>query len=231
MARRRGARNFRTGLLALVISVILWGIAHGSSSVERGLDIPVSFHDLPEDLVVTGQSTDQVNIRVRGSRSALRNLEPVKLDYVIDAAGARPGLSVYEVDVSSFDLPRGANVVSRSPASLEVEFERRGRRSVRIRADVEGEPAAGFVMGEIVVDPPRVWLTGARSEVVRLTEVVTEPIEVTGAEAPIDREVRLSLGGGHVWMEENRPVRVKIPIEPVEGAKVEADQKAGGKRR
>jgi hypothetical protein len=53
---------------------------------------------------------------------------------------------------------------------------------------------------------------------------------VTGATAPIDREARVSLGGGHVWMEESRPVRVKIPIEPVEGSKVEADQKAGGKR-
>ena len=230
MARRRGARNFRTGLLALAISMILWGIAHGSSSVERGLDIPVSFHNLPDDLVVTGQSTDQVNIRVRGSRAALRNLSPAKLDYVVDVAGAKPGLSVYEVDVSRFDLPRGANVVSRSPATLEVEFERRGRRAVRVRADIEGDPAPGFLMGEVGVDPPRVWLSGARSEVMRLTEVVTETIDVTGAQAPIDREVRLSLGGGHVWMEENHPVRVRIPIEPVEGSRVEADRKAGGKR-
>jgi len=228
---RRRSRNFRMGLLALVISTLLWGIAHGSSSVERGLDIPVSFHDLPDDLVITGQSTDQVNIRVRGSRAALRNLSPAKLDYVVDVAGAKPGLAAYEVDVSRFDLPRGANVVSRSPATLEVEFERRGRRAVRVRADVEGDPAPGFVMGEVVVDPPRVWLSGARSEVMRLTEVVTETIEMAGAQSSIDREVRLSLGGGHVWMEETRPVRVKIPIEPVEGSRVEADEKAGGKRR
>lgn len=228
---RRRSRNFRMGLLALVISTILWGIAHGSSSVERGLDIPISFHDLPDDLVITGQSTDQVNIRVRGSRAALRNLSPAKLEYVVDVAGAKPGLAAYEVDVSRFDLPRGANVVSRSPATLEVEFERRGRRAVRIRADIEGDPAPGFVMGEVVVDPPRVWLSGARSEVMRLTEVVTETIEMAGAQSSIDREVRLSLGGGHVWMEETRPVRVKIPIEPVEGSRVEADEKAGGKRR
>jgi hypothetical protein len=65
----------------------------------------------------------------------------------------------------------------------------------------------------------------------RLTEVVTETIEVAGANAPIDREVRLSLGGGHVWMDENGPVRVKIPIEPVEGSKVEADQKRRGGER
>ena len=114
---RGGARNFRMGLLALVISTMLWGIAHGSSSVERGLDIPVSFHDLPDDLVITGQSTDQVNIRVRVSRAALRNLSPAKLEYVVDVAGAKPGLGAYEVDVSRFDMPRGTNVVSRSPAT------------------------------------------------------------------------------------------------------------------
>jgi YbbR domain-containing protein len=220
-------------LLALGISSILWGIAHGSSSVERGFDIPVVFHELPDDLVITGQSSDQVNVRVRGSRAALRNLSPAKLEYAVDVAGAKPGLSVYEVDVSRFDrdLPRGADVVSRSPATLEVEFERRGRRSVRIRADIEGEPAPGFLLGEVEVDPPRVWLTGARSEVMRLTEVVTETIDLAGASAPVQREVRLSLGGGHVWMEEGRPVRVRIPIEPVEGSKVEADEKGGGKRR
>jgi hypothetical protein len=226
---RRRSRNFRMGLLALVISTILWGIAHGSSSVERGLDIPISFHDLPDDLVITGQSTDQVNIRVRGSRAALRNLSPAKLDYVVDVARAKPGLA-YEVDVSRFDLPRGANVVSRSPATLEVDLERRGRRSVRIRPDIEGEPAPGFLLGEVQIDPPRVWLTGARSEVMRLSEVVTETIEVAGQSQAVEREVRLSLGGGHVWMEQSQPVRVTIPIEPVEGGAVEADQRGGGKR-
>jgi len=218
------------GGFALGIATLLWGIAHGSSSVERGFDIPVSFHDLPEDLVITGQSTDSIDIRVRGSRAALRNLSPAKLDYVVDVAGAKPGLSTYEVDVSRFDLPRGANVVSRSPATLEVDFERRGRRSVRIRPDIEGEPAPGFLLGEVQIDPPRVWLTGARSEVMRLSEVVTETIEVAGQSQPVEREVRLSLGGGHVWMEQSQPVRVRIPIEPVEGGAVEADQRGGGKR-
>ena len=224
------ARNWRMGFLALGIATILWGIAHSSSSVERSLDVPVSFLNLPEDLVITAQSDERVNIRVRGSRAALRNLASAKLEVVVDVSGAKPGTGAFEVDASSFDLPRGANVVGRSPASLEIDFERRGRRAVRVRPDVEGEPAPGFLLGEPSVDPAHVWLTGARSEVMRLDEVVTETIDVAGLQAPIDREVRLSLGGGHVWMEESRPVRVRIPIEPVEGGRVEAEERAGGKR-
>jgi hypothetical protein len=65
------------------------------------------------------------------------------------------------------------------------------------------------------VDPPRVWLAGARGDVLRLSEVVTETIEVGGLVETTEREVRLSLGGGHVWMEESRPVTVRIEIKAV----------------
>jgi hypothetical protein len=60
-----------------------------------------------------------------------------------------------------------------------------------------------------------VWLTGARSDVLRLTEAVTETVDITGQSKPIEKEVRLSLRGGHVWMEDNRPVLVKVNIEAV----------------
>jgi YbbR domain-containing protein len=215
MARRR-IRNLRYGLLALVISTVLWGMAHGSSSVERGYDVPIAFDELADDLVITAQSVDEINVRVLGSRASLRNLSPTKLEYAINVSGVKPGVAEYEVDVSRLVMPRGARIVSRSPARVNVKFERRGRKSVRIRPDLEGQPAEGFVMGAVEVDPSRVWLVGARSEVLRLSEVVTETIDVSGVEAPVEREVRLSLGNGHVWLEENQPVTVRIPIDAVQ---------------
>ena len=77
MARRR-KKNLRYAVLAIVISLILWSIAHGSSSVERGYDIPLLFHDLPDTLVITDQSDEEINIRVLGSRVALRNLRSTR---------------------------------------------------------------------------------------------------------------------------------------------------------
>ena len=78
-------------LLAVLIALVLWGMAHGSSSIERGFDIPVVIHDLPERLVVTDQTADVVNIRVLGSRAALRNIDPSKLEYEIAVGDAKPG--------------------------------------------------------------------------------------------------------------------------------------------
>ena len=73
------------------------------------------------------------------------------------------------------------------------------------------------------MEPPRVWLAGARSDVLLLSEVVTETIEVGPLEETTEREVRLSLGGGHVWMEESRPVTVRIEIEVIPEAEPEGE--------
>jgi YbbR domain-containing protein len=164
---------------------------------------------------------------VLGSRAALRNVSVGNMEYAVEVSGGKPGPAVYEVDVSRIDLPRGARIVSRSPARIDVKFERRGRKSVRVRPDLEGEPAGGFLVAGVEVDPARVWLVGARSEVLRLSEVVTETVEVSGLTESEEREVRLSLGGGHVWMEDNRPVTLRIAIEPVPEAEAAAEGGAG----
>ena len=205
-----------TLLLSAAIAMVLWGMAHGTSSIERSVDIPVVFDGVPESLVITGQSVDAVNVRVLGSRAALRNVSPTKLEYRIDISSAKPGPAIYEVDASNVDqdLPRGARVVSRSPASIEVNFETRGRKSLQVRPDLEGEPAEGFAVALVEIDPPRVWVTGARSHVLRLSEIVTETIELSGAEESIEREVRLSLGD-LVWREEDGGVIVRIEVEPL----------------
>jgi YbbR domain-containing protein len=212
-----GRFELRYLLLAVAIALVLWGMAHGSSSIERGFDLPVVIQNLPDRLVVTELSADVVNVRVLGGRAALRDIDVSKMEYALSVDDAQPGPAVFEVDLSPVEaaLPRNVRIVSRSPASLEVKFDTRSRKSVKVRADIEGEPAAGFVLSKVEVEPPRVWLQGARSHVLRLSEVVTETVDVTGLNEPATREVKLSLGAGRVWMEENKPVTLKLQIDPV----------------
>jgi YbbR domain-containing protein len=206
--------------------MVMWGIAHTSSTVERGYDIPIVFEDLPDDLVITDQSDSELNIRLQGSRAAMRNFSPTQLEYLVNVSGAKPGTTVHEVEVARFDLPRGLRIVSRSPAQIDARLERRGRKNVRIRAEVEGEPAEGFRLGAVEVVPQRVWLTGARSRVLRLMEATTETIDVTGLTAPVEREVKLSPGVDHVWQEGKEPIKVRVAIEPVVTPPVAGDAAA-----
>jgi len=205
--------NLGYKLLAVAIAIFLWGVANGSSSTERGFDLPIALRGVPPDVVITDQSADVVNVRVLGPPSTLRSLAEAKLEYPLDVSGAKAGEAVYEVEPSILELPRGAAVVSRSPARVEVRFEPRGQKSLRIRADLAGEPAPGFEITGVTVTPPRVAVAGARSEVLRLAEVPTDTIDVTGLDAPAERDARLLLGGTHVWLEDPGSVRVKVQVQ------------------
>ncbi len=213
----RSASDVWLLLLAIFASCLLWLQAHRAANESQGFDIPISFQEIPETLVMTSRNADVVNIQVLGTRADLRELSRTPLEYAIDVSGARPGPALYEVETTRIDgqLPRRAQITSRSPSAIEVTFERRGRKSVEIRPDVVGEPAEGFVVTQVAVEPPRVWLVGARSSVLRLSEVVTETVDLEGLDETLEREVRLSLGAGHVWMEESQPVTIRIQVEPL----------------
>ena len=205
--------NMPLKFLALGLAILLWGVANTSSSIERGFDIPVVLRGVPQDLVVTGLSADQVNVRISGSRAQLRNFGAGDRVYEVDVAGAQVGEATKEVDLSGFDLPRGARIVSRSPSRVEFNLARKGSR---IRADIEGKPAPGFTISKYFVTPATVRITGARSEVLRMREAVTETVVIDGAEEDINRDVRLSLGGRYVWLEEPTGIRLSVKIVPNE---------------
>ena len=212
----RWVLNLRPGLLllALAIATFLWVIAHESTSVERTFDVPIELHKLDESLVVTDQNVDGVNVRVMGSRAALNNLDEKNLRYAIDVSGAKPGVAVYDIELSRLELPSGARFVSRSPSQVKVRFEKSGRKAVAVRADMTGTPAPGYHLAGLVIDPAKVWLAGARSQVMRLKEVATEAIDIEGLKDSETREVRLVLGGGTLWVEDDAPVKVQIRMEP-----------------
>ena len=183
--------------------------------------LPVVFESVPEDLVITDQNSDVINIRVQGSRAALRNVEAERLAYVVDASGARRGAADFDVPQEPIVPPRGARVVSRSPSRLEVKFERRGTKVMSVRAEVTGVPAIGFRIAKVVIEPPRVRVTGARREVLRLSEAVTEVLDLSGLTETIERQVRLNLGGQNVWVEDPTDVTVRVEIEAEEAEEPE----------
>ncbi len=213
----RVGSNLGLKVLAFVIAVFLWWVAQGSSSIERGYDLPLVLRGTPDDLVLTEQTSSAVNVRVAGSRAVLRLVKPERFEYTIDVSGAKQGNSDFEIDLSHLDLPRGARIVSRSPAQVTLTFERRMSKNIQVRADVEGSPAPGYAVERIEIDPPRVRVSGAQREVQRISEVLTEPVDVNGLAETAEREARVSVTGRHVWVDSPEAVKVRIRIVPVPG--------------
>ncbi len=129
-------QNLRPGVLvlALAISVFIWAVAQGTSSIQESFDVPVELVGVEEGLVVTDQNSDAINVRLRGSRASLRNRGRDQMKYRVDASGGKPGVAVYEVDVETIEHPTGTTFAGHSPSRIQVRFEKRGRKAVTVRA-------------------------------------------------------------------------------------------------
>ena len=60
-----------------------------------------------------------------------------------------------------------------------------GERIVPIVPSVEGEPAPGFLVGNITVEPATVEIVGPESILRRVTEAITEPVWVGSAQSDV----------------------------------------------
>ena len=218
--------NFRYKLLSLVIAAFIWFVAQGQNDTERSFQIPVVMEGIPEELVSTDLAADTVSLRVRGSRAALANLEAKLPEYRLAADGAQPGGAEFRVDLLRLEreLPRGARILSHSPSVISAKFEPRHSRRVRIRPELAGEPAEGFAVRSIVVEPALVQVAGARSEVLRISEVVTETVDIAGVDATLTREVSVRPGADHVWVQNPDSVRVNVVVEAIPAEEQSGDE-------
>ena len=94
---------------------------------------------------------------------------------------------------------------------------------------VAGELPEGYTLTEVTIEPQRVWLTGARSKVIRVTEVLTETIDVSGLRESEERDVGFAVGAEHVWVEDpDVAAKIRIEIEPPPPAEGEDEGGATG---
>lgn len=207
--------NLRLKIAALCIAAVLWGAVQGIRSVEQSLDVPIAFEGIPADVVLVDQSAREVNLRIAGSRSAVRRAERQLTRYPISALGVKEGEARFAIEVDRLELPRGARVAARSPSSVTIHLEPRARKRVRVRPDLVGEVPVGHRLVSVEVRPEEVVLEGAQGELRRVREVLTERIELGTLVGPTEQEVRLAPASEHVWRaDDGGPIRVHLELRP-----------------
>ncbi len=210
-------------IVALLIACVLWASAQGVTDAEQSFDIPIQVEGVPEDLVVVEESAHEINLRVMGSRAALRQVAKNAPHYSVSFDGAKAGEARLAVNKEQIALPRGARIVANSPSTLVYALEPVGSKLVPVRADLVGEPPPGFKLKRVAIEPKDLAIAGARSAIRNVREVVTDRIDLSGIRESATLESPVLFGTPHVWRKDKSatPIRIKLEIEaspdPIEG--------------
>jgi YbbR domain-containing protein len=199
-------------IVSLVLAALLWLLVSGEQTVERALRIPLEFTNLPTQLELVGQPPAVVDVRDRGSSGTLSRITAGELAAVLDVRTARRGDRLFHLTAEDVRVPFGVDVVQVTPASVSLTFEESLSKTVGVTARIEGEPAAGYAVGGVTVDPPTVDIFGPAGALNGLTEAITEPISVDGASGPVTETVTIGVADPVVRLRAAQTARVTVSI-------------------
>ena len=97
-------------------------------------------------------------------------------------------------------------------------FSDQQSRTLPVNPVITGNPAAGFEIESVTVDPQVALVAGDAEELAKLDEVDTEPIPMTGVSTDQIVKVALALPTGVVAVDDD-PVKVTITLRPVTGTR------------
>ena len=135
-----------------------------------------------------------------------------ELSAVLDVRTARIGDRLFHLTAEDVRSPFGVEVVQVTPASVSLTFEESLSKTVGVTVRIEGEPADGYAVGGITVEPSAVAVVGPASALKNLTEAITEPVSVAGASRPVVDDVTIGLMDPVVRLRQAQNAHVVVAI-------------------
>ena len=199
-------RDLGLKVFATALAVLLWLTVAGDPIAERGLRVPLEFENVPGSVeILGGGPPEMVEVRLRGSSAVLRRLEAGDVAAIIDLGSERPGNRLFDMTAGRVRAPLGVEVTQVIPSTVSLTLEVEGSpRMVPVVPALEGEPAPGFVVGRVVVEPATVAVVGPLSKLRQLTEAMTEPLDVTNASVPFEETVTIGVADPNLRLETPR---------------------------
>lgn len=206
--------HFGLKALSVAFAVLLWLVVSGDETVERGLRVPLELQQFPVGIEMMGEAPSLVDVRVRGASSTLSRLAPGDIVLELDLKAARAGLRLYQMTPELVRAPFGVQVVQVTPPTLALTFELSMSKQVPVVPAVEGDPAPGYVVSKVVVDPATVDVVGPQSAIARVTEALTEPVSVAGARDMVHDDVTVGFLDSSLRLQTPRLAQVHVDVIP-----------------
>ncbi len=218
MPRRRWfLRNLGPKALALGIALLVWFALSGERRErisERSYRIPLSLVNIPARTMVASPLPGGVDVRVRGPFTALRQLEPEKLEAVIDLLNADPGERIHRLEPEDINVPPEVEVLAIAPSEIRVLLDRIGERLLPIMPALSGETAAGSEVVDVSVDPRIARVVGPATALEQMTGVSTEPVPLAGRATTFSATTTVLPNVPGVRVRQGQVVNVIVRIGP-----------------
>lgn len=197
--KRKITDNLGLKILAVFCSVALWLIV-------MNLEDPIGrriFNDIPVKILngdaVTSQGkvfevldgTDTINVTVYAKKSALNNISRENIVATADMQELT-FMETVRIELSTNENSAGVERIQADTENLKVDVEDLKRIQMVVETTTIGEPASGYLLGDISTDQNLVRLSGPESLISKVDKAVVE-VSVEGMSTGIQANYPIKL--------------------------------------
>ena len=190
--------NLGLKISAVLLSVLLWFFVTSRGQSEMALEVPLEFISVPAGLGIATTSVKTVTVTVRGQERVMKSLRPSSVRVLVDLGKSKDGDGVYYISKDDIKLPYAMTATNVAPTSVSVRMDETISKKVPVKPVVTGLAAGGYMIRSVDVKPREVNVQGLRTDIRRIGEVRTEPLDVSGARETVIQEMGLDAAGGSV---------------------------------
>jgi YbbR domain-containing protein len=207
-------KNKGLKLLALLLALATWLAVGSEERTETTLQMALELTNVPKHLMVINEIPSQIEVRVQGPRSVIRELTTDKLHKQIDLSGAKSGTRTELLTHSGLNFPRGVVVTRIRPTALSIELDQALIRRVEVQPVIKGTPASGFEVSEVVVNPKEALIRGPKRDIDKLKFINTIPIDINKLSSSVTRDIELDFQNLPLTYLDSQLLVAKIAIRP-----------------
>jgi uncharacterized protein (TIGR00159 family) len=112
---------------ALALAAVLWSITFVTTGTTvRTRVVPIEFTRLQRGLAIVSQSTESVQVQLRGSSWLLDSVNLDSMTATLDVAQLREGSHTLNIGSEKVNAPLGVRVVTVAPRQISLRLERQG---------------------------------------------------------------------------------------------------------
>ncbi len=168
-------------LLSFFFAVTLWFYVLNSEPLEVEKNLPVEYL-LPDSIAISNSYPTEVTVKLKGSRTFMRNLFAGKEKVFVDLKNKtlKPNTSM-EHTINDHDIPApfGVQVLSVEPKIIELEFQKNVTKRVRVVPNLVGEVSRDLKLINKRIEPSSVKLTGPSKAMKKIKQISTVPIDLS----------------------------------------------------
>ena len=186
--------NLSLKLISLFFAATLWFYVTPiapKDTLEVNYVLPLELKNIPPNMMTIGKIEERIGVRLKGGQGVIRDINPDKLSVNLDLSNASEGVRFYNLDPGNINVPSSIDVVRIEPKTIKIDMVKLKRKDVEVKVTLTGNPASGYRVKRISVNPPVITIEGPEAEVKDISSLEGLTINVTERKNSFSREVKI----------------------------------------